>query len=115
MTRLKLVTLAIFAVGVSALMTTDLAALAGAALVKERQTEMKQMGKAFKAVIPILKGENTNVIDAMPSAETWHRNAKKIAANFPPGTGREAVPFHAGSNQEHESYDSWRHRRRHPS
>ncbi len=91
MTRLKLVTLAIFAVGVSALMTTDLAALEGAALVKERQTEMKQMGKAFKVAIPILKGENPNVMDAMPSVETWHTNAKKIAANFPPGTGRDDV------------------------
>lgn len=92
MTRVKLVTLAIFAVGVSALMTTDLAALEGAALVKQRQTEMRQMGKAFKAVMPILKGENTNVMDAMPSVVTWHTNAKKIAANFPAGTGRDAVP-----------------------
>lgn len=92
MTRLKLVTLAIFAVGISALLTTDLAAQDGAALVKQRQTEMKQMGKAFGAVKPILKGENTNVMDAMPSAVTWHTNALKIVANFPPGTGRDAVP-----------------------
>ncbi len=75
MTRFKLVTLAIFAAGVSALMTTDLAALEGAALVKERRTEMGQMGKAFRPVIPILKGENPNVMDAMASAVTWHRNA----------------------------------------
>ncbi len=92
MTRFKLVTLAIFAAGVSALMTTDLAALEGAALVKERQAEMGQMGKAFPAAIPILKGENTNVMDAMPSAMTWQTNAKKIVANFPSGTGRDAVP-----------------------
>ncbi len=44
MTRLKLATLAIFAAGVSALMATELAALEGAALVKQRQTEMGQMG-----------------------------------------------------------------------
>jgi cytochrome c556 len=92
MTRLKLVTLVIFAVGVSALMTTDLAAQDGAALVKQRQTEMGQMGKAFRAVKPILKGENANVMDAMPSAVTWHTNALKIVANFPPDTGRDAVP-----------------------
>ena len=91
MTRFKLVTLAIFAAGVSALMTTDLAALEGAALVKERQTEMGQMGKAFRPVIPILKGENPNVMDAMASVETWHRNAQKIVANFPAGTGRDDV------------------------
>jgi cytochrome c556 len=78
--------------GVSALMATDLAALEGAELVKQRQTEMGQMGKAFKVAIPILKGENPNVMDAMASVETWHTNAKKIAANFPPGTGRDAVP-----------------------
>ena len=92
MTRLKLVTLAIFAAGVSALLATDLAALDGAALVKQRQTEMGQMGKAFGAVKPILKGENTNVMDAMASTETWHTNAKRIVANFAPGTGRDAVP-----------------------
>jgi cytochrome c556 len=72
MTRLKLVTLAILAIGVSALMATDLAAQDGAALVKQRQTEMGQMGKAFRAVKPI--------------------NALKIVANFPPDTGRDAVP-----------------------
>ena len=92
MTRLKLVTLAILAIGVSALMATDSAAQDGAALVKQRQTEMGQMGKAFRAVKPILKGENANVMDAMPSAVTWHTNALKIVANFPPGTGRDAVP-----------------------
>jgi cytochrome c556 len=92
MMRLSLVTLAIFTASVSALMTTDLAAQDGAALVKQRQTEMGQMGKAFRAVKPILKGENANVMDAMASAVTWHTNAQKVVANFAPGTGRDAVP-----------------------
>jgi len=48
-------------------------------------------GKAFRAVKPILKGENPNVMDAMASAVTWHRNAQKIVANFPAGTGRGDV------------------------
>ena len=73
-------------------MATNLAAQDGAALVKQRQTEMGQMGKAFRAVKPILKGENANVMDAMVSAVTWHTNAQKIVANFPPGTGHDAVP-----------------------
>ena len=30
--------------------------------------------------------------DAVASAETISTNAKKIVANFPPGTGRDAVP-----------------------
>ena len=59
---MKLVTLAIFAVGVSALMATDLAALDGTAWVKQRQTEMGRMGQASRAVKPILKGENANVL-----------------------------------------------------
>lgn len=30
-------------------------------------------------------------MDAMASAVTWHRNAQKIVANFPAGTGRGDV------------------------
>ncbi len=92
MRRLKLVTIAIFAVGVSALLAGNLAAQDSAAMVKQRQTEMGQMGKAYLAVMPIIKGENPNVMDAMASAERWQTNAKNIVANFPPGTGRDAVP-----------------------
>ena len=79
---MKLVTLAIFAVGVSALMATDLAALDGTAWVKQRQTEMGRMGQASRAVKPILKGENANVMDAMASTVT-SVDAKINGANFP--------------------------------
>ena len=78
-------------VGVATVMVGSLAAQDGAALVEQRQKEMGQMGKAFGAVKPILKGENPNVTDAVASAEIWHTNAKKIVANFPAGTGRDAV------------------------
>jgi cytochrome c556 len=73
-------------------MVGDLAAQDGAALVKERQKQMGQMGKSFRPVMPIVKGENSKLSDALPSAETWHTNARKVIANFPAGTGRDAVP-----------------------
>ena len=42
--------------------------------------------------MPIIKGENANVADAVASAQTVNTNAKKILANFPAGSGRDAVP-----------------------
>jgi cytochrome c556 len=75
------------------LMAGDLASQTqGTALVEQRRDEMKQMGRAFKVFMPIIKGENANVADAVASAETVNANAKKLLANFPAGTGRDAVP-----------------------
>ncbi len=61
-------------------------------IVKQSQKLTGEMGKAFGPVKPILKGENPMVMDAVASAMTWHRNAKKLVANFPAGTGRDMVP-----------------------
>ncbi|MFQ5974580.1 MAG: c-type cytochrome, partial [Alphaproteobacteria bacterium] len=48
--------------------------------------------RAFGPMVPVFKGENPNIADAVPSAETLNRNARKIVDNFPEGTGRDAVP-----------------------
>ena len=58
-------------------------------LVKQRQDLMKRMGGTFKVIVPILKGKNANVGDAIPAAMTVLEAAKGIVAAFPPGSGRE--------------------------
>jgi cytochrome c556 len=83
----------IIAVGLAAAIADDVSAqLQGAALVKQRRQEMGQMGKAFGPLVQIVKGENENYDDALASAEIMNANAKKIMANFPAGSGRDAVP-----------------------
>jgi len=62
------------------------------ALVKERQDLMKKMGGTFKVLVPIVKGENTNLSDAVPAATTVHEASKGIVAAFPEGSGRDEVP-----------------------
>lgn len=62
------------------------------ALVKERQDLMKKMGGTFKVLVPIVKGENTDLSDAIPAARTVHEASKLIVAKFPEGSGREASP-----------------------
>ena len=82
----------IVALGMAAVMAGDLLAQSnGAAVVKQRQDEMKQMQRAFDPMIAIFKGENPNVVDAAASAETINTNARKILDNFPEGTGRDAI------------------------
>ena len=49
------------------------------------------MSKAFGPLVQIVKGENENYDAAVASAEIMNANAKKIIANFPAGTGRDAV------------------------
>ena len=93
MRRSTLVLTGILASTMVTLMAGDLASQTQeAALVEQRRGEMKEMGRAFKAFMPIIKGENPNVADAVASAEIVNTNAKKILANFPAGTGRDAVP-----------------------
>ena len=62
------------------------------ALVKHRQSMMKQMGLTSRVFVPILKGQNKNVRDAVAAAATVNTIAKQISAIFPQGTGRDAVP-----------------------
>jgi len=61
-------------------------------VVKARQDAMGQMGKTFGVIVPIVKGENPNVTDAVPAATTVNDIAKKLKAVFPAGTGRDIVP-----------------------
>ena len=73
--------------------TSDLAAQSQTStLVKYRQSVMEQMGKTFGVFIPILKGKNQNVGDAVVAAATVNTLAKQITAIFPKGSGRDAVP-----------------------
>lgn len=105
MTVLKQVLAAVFAAGMIAAIAGDV--VAGAkdeALVKQRQGLMGQMGKAFGPVIPILKGENPNLADAIPSTITWQTKAKQILASFPAGTDRDSV---AGSRAKPEIWTDW--------
>ena len=92
MTGLKYVTLGILATAMAVAMSGNLAAQDRAALVKERIDIMRQMGKAFRPVMPIVKGESSKVEDALSSAMTWNRLASNLLAKFPAGTGRDAVP-----------------------
>lgn len=98
MPALRQVLATIFAAGMIAAIAGD-AVAQNEALIKARQELMRQMGKAFGPVMPILKGENPNVTDAVASAMTWNTNAKKILASFPAGTDRDSV---AGSRAKPE-------------
>ncbi len=80
------------AIAVSAAVAGELLAQTdGAALVKQRQDEMKAMGKSFGPLVAVLRGESTDFAAAAASAETMNTNAAKIVASFPEGTGRDAV------------------------
>jgi cytochrome c556 len=93
MSSLKLFLGGIIAAGLVAVAASDLSAqMQGLELVKQRKKEMGQMGKAFGPLVKIVKGENENYDDALASAEIMNANAKKIVANFPAGSGRDAVP-----------------------
>ena len=88
----KYVMAGILAATMAVAVAGSLAAQDGATLVKQRQDLMGQMGKAYGPMIPIVKGKNPNVSDAVTSATTINTLAKKIVASFPAGTGRDAVP-----------------------
>ena len=105
MTVLKQVLVALFAAGMIAAIAADVVAgTKDEALVKQRQELMGQMSKAFGPVFPILKGENPNLADAIPSTITWQTNAKQILASFPAGTDRDSV---AGSRAKPEIWTEW--------
>lgn len=92
MSGVKYVVGGIVAAGIAAALIGDVTAQTqGAELVKQRKTEMGQMGKAFGPLVQIVKGENENFDAAVASAEIMNMNAKKIVANFPAGSGRDAV------------------------
>ncbi len=93
MSRLKILLGGIIAASLVAIAASDLSAqMQGTELVKQRKKEMGQMSKAFGPLIQIVKGENENFDAAVASAEIMNANAKKIVANFPAGSGRDAVP-----------------------
>ena len=93
MSRARFIVAGFIATTAALVAVGELAAQADkAALVKARQDEMSQMGRAFGPLGRVVRGESQNMADAVASAETMSNNAKKIVANFPPGTGRDAVP-----------------------
>jgi cytochrome c556 len=64
-----------------------------AALVKERQDNMRKMGGAlFGQIGKIVRGENPNVTEAAAHAATADALAKDMLKQFPPKTDRAAVP-----------------------
>ncbi len=79
------------AIAITAAVAGELRAQDGAALVKQRQDEMKQMGKSFGPLVAVLKGESTDFAAAAGGAQTINTNAAKIVDLHPEGTGREAV------------------------
>ena len=92
MSGLRYVIGGVVAAGLVAIAASDLSAqLQGAELVKQRKKEMEQISKAFGPLIEIFKGENENFDAAMASAEIMNANAMRIVANFPAGSGRDAV------------------------
>jgi cytochrome c556 len=62
-----------------------------AALVKERQQNMSNMGRNMGAIGRVVRGEDTNVAGATTAATTVNELAKKIAMHFPAGTDRAKV------------------------
>lgn len=82
----------IAAIAISAAIAGELVAQTdSAAVVKERQELMKEMGRAFGPLVAILKGESTDFAAAAASAEIMNANAQRIPDKFPEGSGREAV------------------------
>ncbi|HJS33097.1 MAG TPA: cytochrome c, partial [Alphaproteobacteria bacterium] len=93
MSRARFIVAGFIATTAALVAVGELAAQADkAALVKARQDEMSQMGRAFGPLGRVIRGESQNMADAVASAETMSNNAKKIVANFPADTGRDAVP-----------------------
>ena len=93
MHRSKLVLAGIAAVFMTTVITSDVVSQTQTStLVKHRQSMMKQMGRTFRVIVPIIKGENKNVRDAVAAAATVHTLANQISIVFPKGSGREAVP-----------------------
>ena len=83
----------VVAIAISATVAGELLAQTeGAALVKQRQDIMREMGQSFGPLVAILKGESTDFAAAATSAETMNTNALRIPAIFPEGTGRDAYP-----------------------
>jgi len=81
----------VLAAGMAIAAAGDLTAQTPEEVVKARQEAMGQMGKTFGVIVPIVKGENPNVTDAVPAATAVNDIAKKLKAVFPAGTGRDAV------------------------
>lgn len=63
-----------------------------ASLVKERQESMGLMGRNMGAIGRVVRGEEANIAAAATAATVINENAKKIATEFPAGTGRDAIP-----------------------
>ncbi|MBS0255971.1 MAG: cytochrome c [Proteobacteria bacterium] len=85
------------------ILATALVALGGTALaadaagaIKDRQANMKGMGKAMKALSETLKTPAPDMVVVKASALTIATNARKVAGGFPKGTGPESgVKTHA--------------------
>ncbi len=61
-------------------------------IVKERKAYMKGFGRNFGPIIAVMKGRQTDLTDATAAAERLNREAKRLVAQFPAGTGRDVVP-----------------------
>ena len=62
-----------------------------ATLVEQRQQRMKSMSKSFGPIIPILKGESTDLAAATQAANVMHNAIVEAVEMFPPGTGKGEV------------------------
>ena len=91
MLRITRVGIAAAAIGVATLVAGQLAAQDGADLVKQRQDQMKEMGKSFGPLVAVVRGESSDFAAAAAGAQTMNTNAAKIIENHPEGSGREAV------------------------
>jgi cytochrome c556 len=80
------------AVGSTIFFASDLSAESdGAAIVQERQSLMRTMGKSFGPLIPVLKGESTDLVVAAAAAQNINDAITKIITLFPEGTAKGEV------------------------
>ena len=61
------------------------------AMVEQRQQLMKTMGKSFGPIIPVIKGESTDLEAATLAAREMHDAVVRAAEMFPAGTARGEV------------------------
>ena len=89
----KIVLAGFVAILMALVVTSDVASQSQtSALVKHRQSMMKQMGDTAGVLFPIFKGQKNNFGDAVVAAATVFTLAKQITSVFPPGSGRDAAP-----------------------
>ncbi len=72
-------------------MTTDVLAQANP-VYQERIQTMRTMGGSFRPIVGIVQGQSTDLDAAATSARALADAAKRIVAQYPAGTGRDANP-----------------------